>query len=113
LTLNPDGTSTISVAIATGTTKSASVVSSSLPLGLIGFLSIGVMTVGIWRRKHLPSAVFLALVTLLMLNTTACGKNAGLGSTAAAPGTYTYTVTATDSAVTTITNSLSFTVTVQ
>ncbi len=113
LTLSPDGSSTISVAIATGTTKSASVASSSLPLGLISLLSIGAMTVGLWRRKHLPSAVLLALVTLLTLNTTACGKNAGLGNTAVAPGTYTYTITATDSAVTTITNSLTFTVTVQ
>ncbi|WP_213806298.1 hypothetical protein [Granulicella sp. dw_53] len=113
LTLSNNGTSTLSLAIATGTTHSAGLISQSLPLGLTGILSIGLLTVGVWRRKHLPSVVLLALVTPLMLNTTACGTNAGLGNTSAAPGTYTYVVTATDSNISTITNSLTFTITVQ
>jgi hypothetical protein len=113
LTLNYDGASTVSLAIATGTTKAASVFPRSLPLGLIGIFSIGLLAVGIWRRKHLTSTVLLGLVMLLTFNLTACGTSAGLGNTAAAPGTYTYTVTATDSVLPTITNSISFTVTVQ
>ena len=113
VSLSTDGTSTISLAIATGTTHSAGLVSRSLPFGLAGILSILLLSVGIWRRKYLPSALLLALVTLVTLNTTACETDAGLGNTAAAPGTYTYTVTATDSQAATVTNSLTFTVTVK
>lgn len=113
VTLSTDGTSTISLAIATGTTHSAGLVSHSLPFGLAGILSILLLSVGIWRRKYLPSALLLALVTLVTLNTTACETDAGLGNTAAAPGTYTYTVTATDSQAASVTNSLTFTVTVK
>ncbi len=113
VTLANDGTSTFSLVIATGTTHSASVLSPSRPLRFIGILSIGLLTLGIWRRKHLPTVVLLGFVVLLMLNTTACGTNGGLGSTSAAPGVYTYTVTATDSNISTITNSLTFTITVQ
>jgi hypothetical protein len=113
LTLTTNGTSTVSVVIATGTTTQAGVLSRTLPLGSIGILSIGLLTVGIWRRKHLPSAALLALIMFVTLNTTACGKDAGLGNTAATPGTYTYTVTATDSNVSTVTSSLTLTVTVQ
>jgi hypothetical protein len=113
LTLTTNGTGTLSLAIATGTTFSAGIVSGSLPFGLISILSIGFLTVAVWRRKYLPSAVLLALVSLLALNTTACSKDAGLGNTSAAPGVYTYTVTATDSNVSTINGSIIFTVTVQ
>jgi len=113
LTMKFNGTSTISLAIATGTTRSAGVIPRSLPLGVMGLLGMGVLTVGVWRRKHLPSVVLAALVTLVVFNTTACGKNGGIGNTAAAPGTYTYTVTATDSKLASITNSLTLTVTVK
>ena len=113
LTIATDGTGTLSLAIATGTTVSAGVLSHSLPLGLIELLSIGLLAIGIWRRRHLPAATLMALVMLLTLNTTACGTNGGLGNTGAAPGTYTYTVTATDSNISTVTNSLTFTITVQ
>jgi len=111
--LAANGTSTFSLAIATGTTHSAGVLSRSLPLGVIGLLSIGILTVAVWRRRHLPMAFLVALVTLLTLNTTACGTDAGLGNTNAAAGTYVYTVTATDSNISTITNSVNITVTVQ
>jgi len=114
LTLSTNGTGTLSLAIATGTTFSAGVASRSLPLGLISILSIGLLTVAVWRRRYLPTAIALALVSLLTLNTTACsGTNAGLGNTNAAPGVYTYTVTATDSAVSSINGSITFTVTVK
>jgi len=112
VTISTNGTSTTSLAIATGTTFSAGI-SRSLPLGLISLLSIGLLTVVIWRRKYLPAAMLVALVTFLTLNTTACGTDAGLGNTGATPGTYTYTVTATDSNLSTITGSISFTVTVK
>jgi len=111
--ISTNGTTTFSLAIATGTTFSASVLPRSLPLSIIGLISIALLTVGLWRRKHLPTIALLALVTLLTLNTTACGKNGGLGNTSATPGTYTYTVTATDSNLSTITNSLTLTVVVQ
>ncbi len=114
LTLSTNGTGTLSLAIATGTTFSAGIGSRSLPLGLISILSIGLLTVAVWRRKYLPSALVLALVSLLTLNTTACsGTNAGLGNTSAAPGVYTYTVTASDSNVASINGSITFTVTVK
>ena len=112
VTISTNGTSTTSLAIATGTTFPAGI-SRSLPLALISLLSIGLLTVGIWRRKYLPAALLVAFVTFLTLNTTACGTDAGLGNTGAAPGTYTYTVTATDSNLPTITGSISFTVIVQ
>jgi hypothetical protein len=113
LTLKNNRSSTISLTIATGTTKSAGIVSRSPLLGLMGVLSIGVLTIGVRRRKHLPSAMLVALVTLVAFNTTACGKDAGLGNTAATPGTYTYTVTATDSKLASITQSITFTVMVK
>jgi hypothetical protein len=113
LTIAANGTSTVSLAIATGTTHSAGFIPKFLPLGGISVFSMGLLAVGIWRRKHLFATVLLMLITLLTLNVTACGTNAGLGNTGAAPGTYTYTVTATDSNVSTITNSLIFTITVQ
>ena len=53
------------------------------------------------------------LIAMLTLNIAACGTNAGLGNTGAAPGTYTYTVTATDSNISTVTNSLILTINVQ
>lgn len=113
LKLGYNGSTTISLAIATGTTKTAGVITRSVPLGLLGLMSMGVLTVAVWRRRHLPSAVLVALVSVMAFNTTACGKNAGLGSTAATPGTYTYTVTATDSQLPSITQSMTFTVTVK
>ena len=110
--ISTNGTSTTSLAIATGTTFSAGT-SRSLPLGLISLLSIGLLTVVIWRRKYLPAALLVAFVTFLTMSATGCGTNAGLGNTGAAPGTYTYTVTATDSNISTISGSITFTVTVQ
>ena len=87
----------------------ARAVTSDLLLGLIPIA----LTVAVWQRKYLPTALLLALVSLLTLNTTACSKNAGLGNTSAAPGVYTYTVTATDANVASINGSITFTVTVQ
>lgn len=113
IVLGANGTVTANLAIATGTTFSAGLISRSLPMGLLAFLSLGLLSVAIWRRKHLPVAGLLALVMLLSMNTTGCGTNAGLGGTSAAPGVYTYTLTATDSNLSTVTNSLTFTVTVQ
>ena len=113
LTLSVNGNSTVSLAIATGTTHSAGVIPQFIPFEVISVLSIGLLTVGIRRRKHLLSTVLFALVMVLTLNITACGTNAGLGNTGATPGTYTYTVTATDSNVSTVTNSLIFTIVVQ
>jgi hypothetical protein len=112
VTISANGTATISLAIATGTTHSAGVVPRSVSLGTLGVVSIGLLTVGVWRRKHLPSVMLAVFVLFLALNTTACGKNAGLGNTGAAPGTYTYLVTATDSNVSTVNNSITFTITV-
>jgi hypothetical protein len=113
VTLATNGTTTISLAIATGTTHSAGVLPRSMLLGLIGLASIVVLTVGVWRRKHLASALLMALVLMLALNTTACGTNAGLGNTGATPGTYTYLVTAADSNISTVNNSITFTITVK
>jgi len=113
VSLATDGTSSLSLVIATGTTYSAGLFSHSLPLGVICLLSIGLLTVGGWRRKHLATLALMALAMLLTLNTTACSTNAGLGNTSAAPGVYTYTVTATDSNISTVTNSVTYTITVK
>jgi hypothetical protein len=113
LTLNANGTSTITLVVATGTTHSASVIPQSLSLGMLGVLSIGILTFGIWRRKRVTSIGLLMLVMALILNIAACGTNAGLGNTGAAPGTYTYIVTASDSNISIVTNSLILTVNVQ
>jgi hypothetical protein len=107
-----NGKGTLSLAIATGSTFSAGN-SRSLMLGLLSFFSIGLLTIAIWRRKHLPAALLVVLVSLVTMNTTACGKNGGIGNTSAAPGTYTYKVTATDSNTPLVTSSITFTVTVQ
>ncbi|MES2394200.1 MAG: choice-of-anchor X domain-containing protein [Acidobacteriota bacterium] len=112
LTMGTNATSTISLAIATGTTFSAGP-SRSLMIGLLSIASLGLLTIGIFRRKHLPAALLVVLVSMMTLNTTACGKNGGLGNTSAAPGTYTYVVTATDSSTPLISASITFTVTVQ
>lgn len=113
LTLVADGTGTISLAIATGTTYSAGIIPHSLSLGIISAFSIGLLTIGIWQRKRLPSMMLIGIGALLLLDTTACSTNAGMTNTSAAPGTYTYTVTATDSNISSVTNSLVFTITVQ
>jgi hypothetical protein len=113
LTLANGGSSTISLAVATGTTHPAAIVSGPWGLRSIAILSVGLLAIGVYRRKHLVSAALFSLLLLVTLNTTACGKNAGLGNTAAAPGTYTYVVTATDSNIATISNSLTLTVKVQ
>ena len=112
VTLSTNGTATLSLAIATGTTFSAGP-SRSLMTGLLFVSSLGLLTIAIFRRKHLPVALLVVLVSLLTLNTTACGTNAGLGNTSAAPGTYTYVVTATDSNTPLISSSITFVVTVQ
>jgi len=113
LTLNANGSSTISLVVATGTTHSASMIPQSLPFGMVDVLSIGILTFGIWRRKRITSVGLLMLVMVLTLNIAACGTDAGLGNTGATPGTYTYTVTASDSNISTVTNSLILTVNVQ
>ena len=113
VTITSNGTATLSLAIATGTTFSAGVGSQLTSWGLLGLASIVLLSIGIWRRKHLPVALLVTLVSVMTLNTTACGTNAGLGNTAAAPGVYVYTLTATDSSVAAITNSLTFTITVK
>jgi hypothetical protein len=113
LTIAANGTGTLSLAIATGTTHPAGGLSPSPPLALIGILSIVLLTVGVWRRKHLLAVSLMALVMLMTFNITACSKDAGIGNTSAAPGVYTYTVTATDSNIATVTNSVMFTITVQ
>jgi hypothetical protein len=108
-----NGSASISLVVATGTTFSAGILSRSLPLCLLGFLSIGLLTVGVWRRKYLPAATLMALIMLVTLNTTACGTNAGLGNTSAAPGVYTYTVTGADSNISSVNNSVILSVTVK
>lgn len=113
ITLDNNGTASISLAIATGTTHSASIVAPHIPLTALGLLSLGILTVGVWRRKHLPVVLLMALLTCITLSTTACGTNAGIGNTSASPGTYTYTLTATDATTSTITNSLTFNILVQ
>lgn len=112
--LGTNGTATISLAIATGTTHSASMVLQHSPLKFLSILSIALLTmVTLTRRRNLSSIVLLFFMALSTLNTVGCEANSGLGNTGAAPGTYTYTVTATDTNVSTATNSLIFTVTVQ
>ena len=83
------------------------------PLCLLGFLSIGLLTVGVWRRKYLAAATLMALIMLVTLNTTACESNTGLGNTSAAPGVYTYTVTGADSNISSVSNSVILSVTVK
>jgi hypothetical protein len=113
LTLNANGTSTISLVVATGTTHSASMIPQSLPLGMLAILSAGILAFGTWKRRRLSSMGLLMVLVALTLNITACGTNAGLGNTGASPGTYTYTVTASDSNISTVTNSLILTINVQ
>lgn len=114
VTVGTNSTATISLAIATGTTFPASVLPKALPLAVLALASMVLLTVAVWRRKHLPLAALVVLVSLMTLNTVACGgTNAGIGNTSAAAGTYTYTVTATDASISTITNSMTLTVTVK
>jgi hypothetical protein len=113
LTLSPDGSSTVSLAIATGLTTTAGVASRSLPLTMIGLLSAAALAFGLWRKRRLPAALLAALVTFIILGASGCGKSAGLSNVTATPGTYTYVVTATDSAVASISSSMTFKVTVQ
>lgn len=113
VTVTTNGKATFSLAIATGTTFSAGIAQGTSPLMLIGLGSIVLLSVGVWRRKHLPAATLLVLVSMLTLSTTACGKNGGIGNTSAAPGTYVYTVSVTDANIPTITNSITLSVTVK
>jgi hypothetical protein len=99
--------------VATGTTHSASIISQSLPFGTFGILSSGILAFGTWKRKRISSIGLIMMLAFVTLNIAACGTNAGLGNTGAAPGTYTYTVTASDSNISTVTNSLILTVNVQ
>lgn len=112
ITLSNNGNSTISLAVATGTTHSASLISRS-PLAAMGLFSAVLFSFGVLRHRRLSSVGLLMLIAMLTLNIAACGTNAGLGNTGAAPGTYTYTVTATDSNISTVTNSLILTINVQ
>ena len=113
VTLTSNGSATISLAIATGTTSMAAIVPSmKTPLCFAGIAGLGLLVFGLRKRRLLP-ALLSVLVVFLVLQTTGCGTNAGLGNTAAAPGTYVYTVTATDSNLSTVTNSLNFTITVK
>jgi hypothetical protein len=80
---------------------------------MIGLLSAAALAFGLRRKRRLPAALLAALVTFIMLGASGCGKSAGLSNVTATPGTYTYVVTATDSAVPTITSSMTFKITVQ
>jgi hypothetical protein len=113
LTLANDGTGTLSLAIATGTTFSAGMMPRQLTAAILGLFSMIMLSTTIWRRKRLAGLVLMGLLAVVTMNTTVCGTDGGLGNTGAAAGTYTYVVTATDSNISTITNSLTFTVTVQ
>ena len=113
LVLPANGSTSFSLVVATGTTFSAGTVPRSMTFGLLGLLSIGLLTVGVWRRKHLAAAALVALITLVTLDTTACETNAGLGNTSAAPGVYTYTVKGSDSNLSTVNNSIVLSVTVK
>ena len=113
VSLEDNGTAKFSLAIATGTTHSAGV--SGFSGSGILFSCICVVAAAFYLRgkRQLPSLLIALLATAMLLGGTACSKNAGLGNTSAAPGIYTYVVTATDSNVTTVTNSLTFTITVK
>jgi hypothetical protein len=113
LTIATNGTATLKVGIAAGTTFSASAISSVLPFTMIGLLSIALLTVAVLRRKLLPLATLIALMTFMTVTATGCGKNGGIGNTNAAPGTYTYVITATDTKVASIKTSLTLTLIVQ
>jgi len=113
VTITSNGTATISLAIATGTTSMAGIgPSMKTPLCLAGIAGLGLLAFGV-RKGRLVPVLLSVLAVFLVLQTTGCGTNAGLGNTAAAPGTYVYTVTATDSNLSTVTNSLNFTITVK
>ncbi len=112
LTVANNGTGTFSLAIATGTTKSASLV-SYWPLAMLSVLLCTLMAWKLRSRKSLPALMLVAVASFLALTTTACGTNAGIGNTSAAAGTYTYTLTAADETTPTVNNSLTFTITVQ
>jgi hypothetical protein len=112
VTLASDGNTTISLAIATGTTSMVAANETHRSVWFAGAFGLGLLGVGLRRRKRLPM-LLVALLSVAMISATGCGTNAGLSGTTAAPGTYIYTVTATDSNLSTVTNSLNFTITVQ
>lgn len=112
VTLASDGTATVSLAIATGTTAPVSSLATHRNVWFAGAFGIGMLGLGFRRRRKLPM-LLVALVSIAMLSATGCGTNAGLSGTTAAPGTYVYTVTATDSNLSSVTNALNFTITVQ
>jgi hypothetical protein len=113
VTVSLDGTTTISVAIATGTTVSAGMAPTSWRWTIAVLICVGLATFGIWRRRRIWSAALLLALLALTMSTTACGTNAGMVNTSAAAGTYTYTVTATDANLSTVANSMTFTVVVK
>lgn len=113
VTLVSGGTGKTKLAIGTGTTVDAGLISHSVPLALIGVLSMMLIAVAIWRRKHLPLAGLLAVICFLSLQSTGCETSAGLGGTYAAPGTYTFTVHGNDNNTFSIATDLTFTITVQ
>ncbi len=123
VSLQPDGTAQLSVAIAMGLTTTPSVKRSGTvhsagamgwPMSVLAVLSIVPLAVVLRRRKRLLGMLMIAVSAILALGVSACGHvGPGLGGLQAQPGTYTYTVTATDSAISTVTQSVTFTVTVQ
>lgn len=113
IVIDANGSASFSLVVATGTTFSASTVPRSILFGFLGLCSIGLLTVGVWRRKYIPGAILMFLVMILTLNTTACESNAGLGNTSAAPGVYTYTLTGADSNISSVSNSIILSVTVK
>lgn len=113
VSLQNNGTAKFSLAIATGTTHSAGV-SGSGGVGIfLGCICVVAAAFNLRNKRRLPSLLLAMLATAVLLGGSSCSANAGLGNTSAAPGIYTYVVTATDSNVTTVTNSLTFTITVK
>lgn len=113
VTLTSNATGKTRLAISAGTTVLSGFTSRSVPMALIAILSMMLLAVAIWRRKHLPVAGLLAVICFLSLQSTGCETNAGLGNTNAEPGTYTYVVHVADSNSVSIQNDLTFTLTVQ
>lgn len=111
VTVPVNSSTTFSLAISAGTTHSAGY-AKSWPLALLSFGTLTLLTFAFRRRKHLPSALLVALLAFLTFHATGCGTDAGM-NTDAPKGTYTYTVTATDSNLSQITNSIILTVNVQ
>ncbi|HEY9136935.1 MAG TPA: choice-of-anchor X domain-containing protein [Terriglobus sp.] len=114
VSVSPNGTATLSVAIATGLTTTQSSGSSGWMSGLLVMLATLPLLCVVPRGRRIVTA-FLLIATLgLTLNIAGCGNASNaLADLKAQPGTYTYTVTATDSSLANVTQSIAFTVNVR